>query len=470
MDFELLYNKIELDYKLNFLFNLLKKDQKLKLEFLENIKDEERYNGETLSLSEFENQFESYYERYVNIINEIDIVNFDSDDYDNDGYDRYIDYWEIDQDCAEQIIDEATGFIETETLDCLLQGRVDKMLSQTLAFLFASQEVEINDEADNLFESSSQFFLRKIELLFDQMISKIEMLKISESLVYNALNLAINLINKLDEDRLYLLKHIDLLFNSLLTKISDVSKFKSLYQLIEFEMQPMPMFCLEIIKENGKRDQWEKLAVKSYVDSFDVANQLLDYYYVNNKLKYLELAEILIDINFYTWSDKIKAVVTRDYDLDLYKKLCLKYCYYNYDAAYYRDVFEYLSIDEKNEFYQSIKHNSLLLVQVLAIEEKYDDIKDIIEGDLDSYDLNKMLNIIVEIEPMFCFYIVEKVSQNLLKKERGRNVYRRIVGLIQVVQAFEELRSSIYLLTTKLYNHKPNLPALKDEMRKAGLV
>ncbi len=55
-------------------------------------------------------------------------------------------------------------------------------------------------------------------------------------------------------------------------------------------------------------------------------------------------------------------------------------------------------------------------------------------------------------------------------KLRSRGTYGEIASMLKNAKKIEGIDESIRKLTLELYNHKPNLPALKDEFRKAALV
>jgi hypothetical protein len=57
-----------------------------------------------------------------------------------------------------------------------------------------------------------------------------------------------------------------------------------------------------------------------------------------------------------------------------------------------------------------------------------------------------------------------------MEKYRSRDTYAYIARLLVMARKIEGIDSDIKSLTANLYNHKPNLSALKDEFRKAGLV
>jgi len=49
-------------------------------------------------------------------------------------------------------------------------------------------------------------------------------------------------------------------------------------------------------------------------------------------------------------------------------------------------------------------------------------------------------------------------------------IYEDIVGKLQLAQKIPGFELQTKELILQLYNHKPNLPALKDEFRIGGLV
>jgi hypothetical protein len=79
---------------------------------------------------------------------------------------------------------------------------------------------------------------------------------------------------------------------------------------------------------------------------------------------------------------------------------------------------------------------------------------------------------ILQIIPVYlrdCFEILEnKISQSLAS-ERGRNSYKRILEWMELLRKIPGESEKTNGIILNAYHHKPNLPALKDEMRKAGL-
>jgi len=54
--------------------------------------------------------------------------------------------------------------------------------------------------------------------------------------------------------------------------------------------------------------------------------------------------------------------------------------------------------------------------------------------------------------------------------KRSRHTCIEIANWLKYANQIPNHREKTIELTAKLFNHKPNLPALKDEFRKAGII
>jgi hypothetical protein len=67
--------------------------------------------------------------------------------------------------------------------------------------------------------------------------------------------------------------------------------------------------------------------------------------------------------------------------------------------------------------------------------------------------------------------MIDAQIRNLMNGEkRGRGTYQKIAEWLVYSKGIEGQGNRVNMLVKELYGHKPNLPALKDELRKAGLV
>ena len=104
------------------------------------------------------------------------------------------------------------------------------------------------------------------------------------------------------------------------------------------------------------------------------------------------------------------------------------------------------------------------------MEKRYESIKTIVEKNSDDWHYGELIRPILGIYPEFCFQHIKNKAVKTIEKQRGRDVYERISGWLKLTQEIPGFDNEKRDLIGQLYNHKPNLPALKDEMRKAKLV
>ena len=69
------------------------------------------------------------------------------------------------------------------------------------------------------------------------------------------------------------------------------------------------------------------------------------------------------------------------------------------------------------------------------------------------------------------FEIIVKINNKALNSQkRKRETYQIMVKTLKLLKEITSKKNETNLFLKELYNHKPNLPALKDEMRKARLI
>jgi len=62
------------------------------------------------------------------------------------------------------------------------------------------------------------------------------------------------------------------------------------------------------------------------------------------------------------------------------------------------------------------------------------------------------------------------MTSKTLINERGRSIYEKIAKWMVLAKQLPGMQQDVMILIAKTHNHKPNLPALKDELRNAGVV
>ena len=89
----------------------------------------------------------------------------------------------------------------------------------------------------------------------------------------------------------------------------------------------------------------------------------------------------------------------------------------------------------------------------------------------DSDNLDRLIAPILNKYPKDCFNLIVNKNKALINSGgRGRHTYQLMMRTLKQLKQIVSLEKETATFLNELYNHKPNLPALRDEMRKAGLV
>lgn len=140
--------------------------------------------------------------------------------------------------------------------------------------------------------------------------------------------------------------------------------------------------------------------------------------------------------------------------------------------AYYleEDKGSFLKISE--EIFNTYKHTFdrfiLENLDINADREFYDRILQLVHSQPDSWDFNEIISPILGIYPKECLVVLQHKILQSLEKERGRSSYRSIVSWIVLLRKIPAASEKAHEIIMMAYHHKPNLPALKDEMKRAG--
>ncbi|OQA62922.1 MAG: hypothetical protein BWY38_03235 [Ignavibacteria bacterium ADurb.Bin266] len=174
------------------------------------------------------------------------------------------------------------------------------------------------------------------------------------------------------------------------------------------------------------------------------------------------------------WPDTFSLYLVDNLDKEsekeLYVKALMYYTNKSRSSEYYLILRTYLTEEERIAFVDKQKNGYDLkfYVDMLKIEKRYADILEIAKNE-NTYYTNYLyvLNPIVNIYPDECFEIIKKECNAAMSSpKRNRNTYERITDLLNVMLKIISKQNEALLYIKALYNYKPNLPALKDELRK----
>ena len=478
-NFDTLFDRTENSTKTGFLQQLLAQNTQLKQQFVKYVATQQHRSVESM-LDERVLQIENRQEEVTLLL---ESLTFDEEDlfppnyYENGGY---YDEWEDAEKGATKIIREGLTSTINQAQHYFQQGELTKGLSVVLGiyegiFMVTSPSSDPLGIVDNYPERVKEVFIEQSTTLFQSLNTTVK----AELEVEAAVDLLFSRYQHYEknpasspsgEKGIYHLKEFEAF---LLVVIIDTSIARFMLQrlreedLVDVDTVHVVLYIAEKVEDDTL---WINTA-QEFLD-FDptLAQPLLEkFFHLGNTKDFLQTAQQVFQQVPQQIADYLARRLPPELSLDLYKQV------YSYlvkqfgHVEHYQKIRPYMSENEKSRLIQSVKANDVSYVQLLALEERYEDILHHVQRNTNlDYHIEKLVEPILSVYPSRCFVMLEKKCWWAIE-QRGRSVYKMIVRWLQLMQQIPGHRDEAEALATQFYHHKPNLPALRDEMRKAGV-
>ena len=458
-DFIEIYNKIENSKKLSFLKQLLQKDSNLQEQFLEFSK------GRTLD--EITGvDIEDIRRRIYNELIEIDV----EDEFEGEGH--YHDYYdEIDGD---KLIEEVIAPYYKEVIEYIDKGNSLDAFRQLLS-IYELSIIDIPEIPDDYcvfgdgFELAIYYFVSVYPNKFSAQLNKIVLSLEAKKMLIELLFERHSIL-----DYKYKLNH----FQSLIISLVDDREMAN-YLLNKLEENGLysvnlALVLLQISNLLDDDELFLKVANEFYLEDVEVGHKLLKRHKNRqDKLEFFNIARLLLEKN----PKEYALYIVENLDKKVYKTLYIEalkaYIYIEFSMRHYKILREYLTNTERLEYIYRFKDGYStsvnFYINLLELEKEYGMILNFAREDKNIYALEKSLKPIVTIYSDEVFEIIKKNCDKLVK-ERGRYSYKRASKLLKLMLGVSKKEDELNSYVHKLYNHKPRLPALRDELKKLKLL
>jgi len=216
-----------------------------------------------------------------------------------------------------------------------------------------------------------------------------------------------------------------------------------------------------------------KVANEFYEYEEKIALALLKKYKtLNQESNFAKIAQTLLEQkNNSSYTLIIIDTINKEKYEETYIKALKIYITDAKSVAHYKLLREYLDQSDRLIFIETMNKffSSSFYIKLLEIEQEYKKILLFSQKYNDSYTLKKVLEPIVTIYPNEVFDNIKK-QVNTLVGERGRNNYQTASSLLQLMLSVPSKQEELRIFIKKHYEHQPRLPALRDELNKAGLL
>lgn len=457
-------NRSEIKKELEFLHKLLEKNPDLKKQFEEFIQETEGpSHDDPLKFiqgiaGELKKELES-----------LNISDPDWEDY-TPRHSGYIEEWEAMMHMAEDLVTDVLDDYKTDIHNWFLKGKTDRALLGFIACYDGCLQTDLEDGYDTLGDAS-YFLEEEMRKMQDSVIQKLESVVFPNRQVIDFLKSFFSHFNKYHQDNEEYLRF----FEPLLLELSGEKKRAAyMNELLDEKKIPrsyIPRVATELYKITGNKKKWLEESEGLVELDAKVARNLLEEYSQSSYDDFIRVAQKLWESG--RFKELLAPFIFKNIDPDrspeFYKNVLLWQTSNGRTSAKYKLLREVLAGDEKEKFIQAHKKNHVFYTKMLAQEQRYEEILQLVKRNRNSWHLNDMLTVILEPYPEESFKILEKKILTTLETERGRGVYQQVVEWLRLAKRIKNMEEHTNQLIHRLYNWKPALPALKDELRKAGM-
>jgi hypothetical protein len=470
--FETLSEKNKSDY----LFKLLESNSTLKSDFIRYFESSyEQLRLETVLPFSFDDELVLITEKADSVaetLGELDFEETDWDRWQDSGH--YTPDYEVAQIVAEEEASEVFEEFKTALKMVLETGNLIDIVSDFTAVFHGINCAEINDPYCNLGDPANDYFISELNELVKENQKILIQRMFTDADYQNALELTFS-IDKIhyNDEKTYL----QFIIAILLAVVNDKKHANMVWlakEKFNAHINIVPEFLNKVTKLIGDKKIWIESLESCFLQDFDTSIDLMEYYHENDNGKFEKVAPQLWGRFNYRALDYLLEKVRKG--TPFHVSLLKKHAAQNGKSASLELLKQYISSQEVEQFIDLMGNNNTK-AKFYAHEKLFDKLITLIEANCiqstslySSIEFEKVIPYLFADRPLVVWKMIEKVITVNMQNNRSRATYNYIANLLKKAQKIEGIDIEIRSLASKLYNLKPNLPALKDELRKAGIV
>lgn len=467
MNFEIKYRDADEALKISYLDALIRNNNKLQAEFLAYLEKEQR-DTEGISQQKFAEKVSTTKKTYQALFEQVDTEDPDWDNYlaPRSGY---IEEWEAYQMASEQEFDRIFEAFFSDALEYLLAQQLDLFLAGLTGIHQATKDANIPDEVCS-FDDINDFLLQQFASMQKLLAEKLRLAVLSNKTIEEAFGLFFVYWRDLQAEKLSEICYFEPVLLALAEMSNAKDKLHAILKSAAIKPQLLPELLLLLQKHTGNESDWLQMALQLYSSSKAAAKELLHYYHLNDQPTFVKIARELFPADQYGWALFLETLITPQLDKSLFVQVYSKLTAMKFEIAYYQKLKPHLDEAGYKNLLQQVSYNKAFVAQLFKSDGRYADIKTLVETDGDRWNFDQLIAPIMKVYPDYAFHKIETMIEKTLETERGRSVYQKIAKWLLLAKAIPGQEIATAHLITKTYTRKPNLPALRDEMRKAGVI
>jgi len=467
MEFEKIYEDTPDVQKLKFLHALIARNKQLQQEFLNYSESETRDDGGKDSLLFIKNisEIQALYQQ------ELEAVDLENPDWDNyhKPHEGYIEEWEQYQQASEQEFNRIFENFKSRAIDALIEQDIDLFLAMIVGLYEACLSADIQDEYES-FGEVNQYLAEEHTHIMAELIDKFNISAVSNNRLHQTIHLFFDFCDEEYPGNTSIPNYFEPLIIAMAALSNQPGLIQSSLDASKIEKKAMPQLVLLLHGKTGNDKEWLQNARLYYLSDKGVAKQLLAYYSKHDEPAFIKTANELFTIDKPYWAGMLGDFPEVEHDETLFFDVFFQLTITKKEMKYYEKISKKLDSDTFRELLHSIEPDKLFMVKILEKEKHYDQIRQIVEESNGYWHYPELITPILNIYPDFCFHHIKEKILSTLETSRGRTQYELIAVWLKLAKKISGYHNPTQELIGQLYNHKPSLPALKDELRKGGLV
>ncbi len=459
-DFISIYKNSTKEKKLNFLKQLLEKDSDLQLQFLQFVQGQSLDDIAGVDIDEMRDE----------LWGELSFI--DTDEIMEDYY-GHCNHYGNDEEMGDEILEKVFQPYLDKSLDYLDKGNYLDAFRSILAIyeLLVIETPDIKDDNYYVFADDIENYLKD---MISGCLADFNMNLASKVIASDVVTLFIQLFfERYSKYKSYHLYHFNTFFESLITQINTAQILLDMINEHKLYSQESAIIMLHLAKIIEDDELYLKVANEFYECDSEIALKLLNKYKaLNQEDLFANIAKkLLLQEQNQHYALNISENINKEKYEDIYRDALKAYLSYEHSVTHYKLLREYLEPGERLLFIEKFRnsYSPQFYIKLLEIEKAYEKILSFVQSNQSDYHLVEIIGPIVDVYPDEVFEIIAH-NVNRLVKERGRKSYNKASQLLKLLLKTLSKKRELQLLISTLYNHQPPLPALKDELKKAGLL
>ncbi len=461
------YKQASSEAKVSFLTHLLHDDKALQLRFLKFIA--RKPDAHPLpSLQSFAQLAIQSQKEIGTSLQQVDLQYPDWDNY-TPSHTGYMKEWEQYEDASQQELQAVIEQYQSAAIDDLIEQNLDRMFAIIFGLFMACRDTHLDDPVGS-FESVNEYLIDTLKYSFHELCERIDYAIVSDKLIQDVTILILDYCLQYRADDAAFLVAVQPPIHALVKKLEDCACVLKQMERTDEMARLLPRVYSSILQGSGDQKKWLAFAKKTAFLDPEIGKDLLQSYHNEKKQKpFSILARKLFYADKHQWASFLQPLLNLKRDKSLYLEVHLHLIKSESNFEMYQSIRPELSIQQVNKLVDEI-WDMKFMVLILESEKRYEDIKQLVRKNNDHYSFSEIITPILNIYPKYCFQILKRLIYKQLDNERGRSAYRRIVKKLILCRQISGYEKSTDKLILDVYQYNSRLSALRDEMRKEGLI